>query len=273
MFAALDELRTLRIRTLATGGDAVGHPEPAIDDDAPGTWFVADALPGELVGARALQRARKHIVGTLVDVREPSADRVAPPCTLAGICGGCSWQHVAAGAQLRLKTDMVTAALRELAVTPVAMPVAREVEGLGYRRRARLHYRRVGDALELGFHRQRSHEIVDAPQCPVLVPQLRHAFARLRGAAAHLPASGEVFATTDGRRVILGLPGVRPGSELLRALEACLDRVLVGIELRGGRKAAIVGHARMELDGTSALAAVEVSPFVFVQAQAETARW
>lgn len=266
----MDDPQLLRVRTLATGGDAVAHPvTPASDGDGPATWFVADALPGELVRARPVRRARNHVVGELVEVVEPSADRVVPPCPLAGTCGGCGWQHVGAAVQLARKTEMVAAAMRGLGVSPVAMVDPKLGEGLGYRRRARLHYRREGDALALGFHRRRSHDVIDAPACPVLSPALRHAFARLRRAAAVLPAEGEVFATSDGRRVVLGLPGVRPSREGLAALEACLDRTLIGIEVRGGRKQAIVGDARIAIDGAGSLPALEISPFVFVQAQAE----
>lgn len=259
---ATHDTKDVRIRTLASGGDALGHAA----DGTPGTWFVPEALPGELVRVRAVKVAKKHVVGELLDVIEPSPLR-KPIAAHDDVCGGCDWQHVDVEAQGELKRSIVADALRELGVVPHlhALPG----DGLGYRRRARMHYRREDGVFELGFHRRRSHEIADAHRCPVLVPQLQHAFERLRAAGHLLPNEGEVLGLTDGRRAVLGLPGVRPDSELLAALDACLDDTLVGIELRGGRKAASVGKPRLGLDARDGLVPVEASPFVFTQAQTE----
>ncbi|MBC8068389.1 MAG: class I SAM-dependent RNA methyltransferase, partial [Deltaproteobacteria bacterium] len=196
----------LVIRTLATGGDAVGHPS---GDETPSTWFVADALPGERVLAESVRAARKHVIGRVLEVLEPSAQRVVPPCPLEGICGGCGWQHIEVRAQHELKRVIVRDALRGLGVEPVLGPNPGG-DGLNYRRRARLHYRKQDGELVLGFHRRRSGEVIDVPRCPVLVPALAHAVARLRRVADVLPAEGEVLGLAEGKQAILGLPGVRP---------------------------------------------------------------
>ncbi len=261
----------IRIRTLATGGDAVGHRvEP--DADAPPTWFIPEALPGELVRAHVARTAKKHIVGTLDEVLEPSVHRVAPPCPLAGTCGGCGWQHVAPAAQIDLKVAMVADALRQLGVVPVAGDAPGAGDGLGYRRRARLHYRNDAEGFVLGFMRKRSDEVIDTPACPVLTAPLRHGLARLRRIAALLPAHGEVHALSDGKHVALGLAGVRPTEALRDALEACLDRVLVGVELRGGRARIRIGNPTLEIDGGGGLPPMSATPFVFTQARSDVNR-
>lgn len=261
----------IRIRTLVTGGDPVGHPAQP-DDGAPATWFVAEALPGERVRAHAARTARKHVVGTLDEVLEPSEHRVPPPCPLAGTCGGCGWQHVAPGAQLGLKLAMVRDALRQLAIEPVLGDAPAVGDGLAYRRRARLHYRNDGDGFVLGFMRKRSDEVIDVPSCPVLTAPLRHALTRLRKVIPLLPPRGEVHALSDGKTVALGLAGVRPTEALREALEACLDRVLVGFEVRGGRARIRVGTTVLEIDGGGGLPPMSASPFVFTQARGDVNR-
>ena len=260
---AASDIKDVRIRTLASGGDALGHAA----DGSPGTWFVPEALPGELVRARAVRVAKKAVFAELVDVLEPSALRRTPTTGKDDTCGGCDWRHIDPAAQGELKRQIVQDALRELGVTARLHELPGT--GLGYRRRARMHYRKDGDAFALGFHRRKSHEIADAHRCPVLAPELQHGFDRLRSAAAHLPNEGEVLGLSDGKKVVLGLPGVRPEPELLAALHDCLDATLVGIELRGGRKSATVGKPRLLLDARDGLVPVEASPFVFAQAQAE----
>jgi 23S rRNA (uracil1939-C5)-methyltransferase len=259
---APSDTKDVRIRTLASGGDALGHAA----DGSPGTWFVPEALPGELVRVRSVRVAKKAVFAELLEVIEPSPLRrkgVSP----ADTCGGCDWQHIEAAAQGELKRQIVADALRELGVVPRLHELPGN--GLAYRRRARMHYRKDGEAFALGFHRRKSHDIADTHRCPVLVPELQHAFDRLRSASAHLPREGEVLGLSDGKKVVLGLPGVRPEPDVLAALHECLDATLVGIELRGGRKAATIGKPRLLLDGRDGLVPVEASPFVFAQAQVE----
>jgi 23S rRNA (uracil1939-C5)-methyltransferase len=270
--AADTPLVELEIRALATGGDAVGHPVEDDGGDSPKTWFVPEALPGERVRVRATKTARNLVHGELVEIVTPSPDRVAPPCPLAGVCGGCSWQHVAASAQRGHKLAIVRDALRKLAVEPVLGDAPAVGDGLAYRRRARFHYRRDGGELTLGFMRKRSNEVVDLHRCPVLVPVLEHALARLRLAIDVLSAEGEVHALTDGKVVVLGLPGVRHSAQTMATLEACLDRTLVGIEIRGGRSRHRAGPTHLEIDGGGGLPPMVASPFVFTQARSDVNR-
>ncbi|MGH8276730.1 MAG: 23S rRNA (uracil(1939)-C(5))-methyltransferase RlmD, partial [Steroidobacteraceae bacterium] len=67
------------------------------------TVFVAGALPGERIRLRRTRRHRQHDDGQLLEVLEPSAERVVPRCAHFGVCGGCALQHLSPAAQLRAK--------------------------------------------------------------------------------------------------------------------------------------------------------------------------
>lgn len=255
----------IRVHGVAHGGHGVGRAEGEGAD--PRVWLVDGALPGERVTATRLREAKQMIRGRALEILEASPARVTPPCPLAATCGGCSWQHVAADAQIELKRQIVDGQLRHLGVTvrrAVPSPAA-----LGYRRRARLHYTREGGALVIGFHEQRSHAIVDVPSCPVLDGALNHALSRLREIADLLPASGEVAGLSDGERAILGLPGVPPSEAIDLAIrERVLDDVLIGVALRGRRRRHSVGVTSMAIDAGEGQIPMAAGPFVFTQAQA-----
>lgn len=254
----------IKIRAFAHGGAGVGRPET----DGP-TWFVEGALPGEVVEADAEHTAQRFVRGRLRQVVDAADDRVAPPCPLADRCGGCDWQHVAVDRQAEHKRDIVADQLRAIVPDAAQVRLGGTPGGDGaYRRRARLHYQQTADGLQIGFFARRSRDVVDSPQCPVLVAPIREAVARLRQAADVLPESGELLAVADASHVVLGLPGVRPTPEVTAALEACLGEGLLGISLRGGRKASTVGRARLELDEHDGLAPTAASAFVFAQANA-----
>ena len=67
------------------------------------TVFIDGALPGERVRFRVIKRRRQWDEAGLVEVLKPSPDRVVPACAHFGVCGGCSLQHLSAGAQIAAK--------------------------------------------------------------------------------------------------------------------------------------------------------------------------
>ena len=78
-------------------------------DGAPAN--VAGGMPGETVRAEVVKVFPERVALKVVDVIEPSADRVEPPCPYYSDCSGCQWQHVAYQRQLDEKTRRVEAAL------------------------------------------------------------------------------------------------------------------------------------------------------------------
>ena len=268
----MDRTPTLiELRSLAHGGWAVGHPVLGASAGVPATWFVSGALPGERVEALPIRTRGGVAFGRTTRVVQASPDRRAPPCPLAGRCGGCDLQHAVPQAQGRLRRRIVEDALRTIGgvhgVEVGALPVPDAPE-VGYRRRVKMHYRRRGDAFALGFRRAGAHELVDVASCPVLTPALDRAVQRVRALAEHLPQQGNVLGLDVGGGVVLGLPGVRPTEALLAKIRAALDEVLVGVELRGGRRRASVGTVRFIVDRNERGVGVRAGPFSFLQANA-----
>lgn len=145
--------------------------------------FVDGALPGETVKLRITRRRPRYDSADLVEVVVPSPQRVAPPCAVFGVCGGCRLQHLAPAAQVAAKQRRLLDDLARLGgVTPerVLPPVTGPL--WGYRRRARLGVRRVpkkGGVL-VGFRERAKRYIADMDACPVLVPQVGEDLVPLR---------------------------------------------------------------------------------------------
>ena len=73
--------------------------------------FVLGGIPGERVTAEVVRVHRKYASATVVEVLEPSPDRVDPPCPYFEECTGCQWQHLDYDAQLAAKRERVVDAL------------------------------------------------------------------------------------------------------------------------------------------------------------------
>lgn len=150
------------------------------DGVAPGPVFVPFTLPGERVVAQGSGDRRE-----LVEVLEPSAQRVEPPCPHFFACGGCALQHWDHAAYLAWKVERLVGTLaRQHIETEVLEPYA---AGPGTRRRLALHARKGGrDAARLGYKARRSWDLVDVAVCPIADPRLEAAFPALKRLAAPL---------------------------------------------------------------------------------------
>jgi tRNA/tmRNA/rRNA uracil-C5-methylase (TrmA/RlmC/RlmD family) len=189
----------LTVGPVANGGWCVARHDGRV-------VFVRHALPGERVVVEITEESPRFLRGDAVEILEPSADRVTPPCPFSGPgrCGGCDWQHASLDAQRRLKADVVAEQLRRLAgidrkVLVEEVPGA--PDGLGWRTRVMFAADRDGG---IGLRRHRSHEIEHIDACPIAHPAVEEVGAERRtwrGAA-----SVEVVASSGGDRAVIVEP-------------------------------------------------------------------
>lgn len=189
----------LEVGPVAHGGHCVARHEGRV-------IFVRHALPGERVMVRLTDATRPSFWrGDAVEVLEPAADRVVPPCPVAGRCGGCDFQHVSHAGQRRLKTAVVREQLQHLAGITWRGSVE-AVEPLdGWRTRTRFAVERdwneESSAPVVGMHEHRSHVLVPLPEqgCMIASPKVPDV-AELTRIAARQP--------TDEIRIVVPARGV-----------------------------------------------------------------
>ena len=176
-FAYHEEIE-LTIDSLSNLGHGVGRTH--------GDWvvFVGFTLPGERVRARVYRNSPTYSEADLIEVLEPSPDRVAPFCPLFTECGGCQYQHLAYPAQLNWKRKQVEEVLERLAGLsfPVNEVIASPKED-HYRSKITPHFHRPRDGriTEIGFLRQgRRQQLIDVPQCPIASEAINERLPSLR---------------------------------------------------------------------------------------------
>ncbi len=135
------------------------------------TVFVAGALPGERIRYRRTRRHRQHDDGELLEVLEPSADRVEPRCAHFGVCGGCVLQHLAPAAQLTAKDRELRDTLARVGgVSPASWLAPLAGPSWAYRRRARLGVKfvRKKGCVVVGFRERAAPYVAQLARCEVL---------------------------------------------------------------------------------------------------------
>lgn len=162
--------------------DRFGHDGRGLASLNGKTLFIEGAIAGERVSARLVQDHSRFIEARVDAVLEPSPDRVVPPCTHYGSCGGCQLQHLAPAAQLAMKQQIVLEQVQRWGgLTPKRILPPLSAGDLGYRSRARLGVWYEADgSVTLGFRQQHSKKLTPIDTCPVLQPELNQLLEPLR---------------------------------------------------------------------------------------------
>ena len=76
--------------------------------------FVEGAVVGDKVRVKVYKKKKDYAEARVLEVVDPSPDRVAPHCRYVPFCGGCQWQYISYKAQLKYKTKFVEEALAHI---------------------------------------------------------------------------------------------------------------------------------------------------------------
>lgn len=183
-----EPLSDVTIESLGHDGRGVTH----LDGKA---VFIDGALPGEIVSFEYLASRKKFDEGRVTEVQQASPDRVEPKCPHFGLCGGCSLQHMEAGAQIRAKQQVLLDNLGHIGkVEPetVLPPLTGQI--WGYRTKGRLGAKDVikkGKVL-VGFREKRSSYVADLHRCEVLHPSVGEKFQELSALIEQLDARARI---------------------------------------------------------------------------------
>jgi SAM-dependent methyltransferases related to tRNA (uracil-5-)-methyltransferase len=158
----------ISIESLSNEGRGISHYDDKI-------IFTRGALPGErVIASRSLSRA-KYEEADVVDILEPSPDRIKPKCDVYGVCGGCSFQHLSSKNQIYAKQSWLKSAfMGQAKIEPKKWLEPLQAESWGYRRKARLGVRYVEkkEKVLVGFRERKSSFITVMSRCEVLHPSL-----------------------------------------------------------------------------------------------------
>ena len=129
--------------------------------------FVPYALPGETVRAHVIKVAKNYAVGKLIEVVEPSPDRVEPVCPHFYKCGACSLLNMDYGAQLKLKRQIVKDALERIGgFTGIVVDETVGMEDpFRYRNKGSFPFAETENGVRWGLYAARSHRLIPLDDC------------------------------------------------------------------------------------------------------------
>ena len=140
--------------------------------------FIRGAIPGEVVEVDIVEKKRDYSVASVVNVLEPSEDRVKPLCPVFGTCGGCQLQFISYKRQLAMKSEILIDSLSRLGGIEMQPGEVLFDRQWNYRHRAQLKVSRQG---EVGFFRESTRDVVGFDECPLLVQEINEVLPGIKG--------------------------------------------------------------------------------------------
>ena len=156
-----NDLVTLKITDMGNDGEGIGKVDGY-------TLFVKDAVIGDTVLAKVMKAKKNYGYARLMEVVEPSPDRVEPPCPYARQCGGCQLQAMSYEQQLRFKTNKVKNHLMRIGgMEEIPMEAIIGMEHpYRYRNKAQFPVGRSKEGkIITGFYAGRTHSIIENRNC------------------------------------------------------------------------------------------------------------
>lgn len=152
---------TVSVTDMGQDGEGIGKAEGY-------TLFIKDAVVGDKVRAKVIKAKKNYGYARLMEVLEPSPDRVEPRCSCARQCGGCQIQALSYQRQLQFKEEKVRNVLERIGgfeKIPL-QPIIGMENPYRYRNKAQFP---IGTDREgrpiAGFYAGRTHTIIPQEDC------------------------------------------------------------------------------------------------------------
>ncbi|MBM3731423.1 MAG: class I SAM-dependent RNA methyltransferase [Actinobacteria bacterium] len=173
--------------------------------------FVRHGITGEIAKIKITAVTSKIAHADVIEVITPASTRVIPPCSYAGKCGGCDFQHVQIDRQREFKRNIILEQfLRIGKIDLLQMGFDLKVEAIepldGLHWRTRMEFA-VSNGGRIGFYGARSNDVVEINDCliadsrmnvSILANRTWKSDARVEVAVS---STGEVSVVRSGRSI------------------------------------------------------------------------
>ncbi|MDX2493724.1 MAG: TRAM domain-containing protein, partial [Desulfuromusa sp.] len=165
----------LSVETMVNGGAGLARHQGWV-------VFIAHTAVGDVVGCRINKVKKNFLEAEIIEMIQPSPLRRQPECPVAGVCGGCQWQHLPYSEQLGWKETLFRESLiRQCRVDGDKIKqIVPAINEWNYRSRVQVKCYNSAAGFVTGFYRPKSHFVVPIDHCPISAPELNSLLTQLR---------------------------------------------------------------------------------------------
>jgi len=100
-------LEKLKVVNIGAEGKAIAKSDGLV-------VFVTNLVPGDVADIKIKSKHKNYLEGYPVKIHKFSPKRINPFCEYFGVCGGCKWQQLSYGEQLKYKQKQVAESLKRI---------------------------------------------------------------------------------------------------------------------------------------------------------------
>ena len=155
--------------------------------------FVPDACPDDTVKIKITKKNKKYAYAKIVEIIDPSSDRIEPFCKMQKVCGSCQIQYIDYQAQLRLKKAIVQDTMHSVCGKNIEVrdvipsPLTKE-----YRHKIQYPIGQTKNSKRIlaGYYKTGTHELVNIKHCPIQPKYCDTIIDYIRSQAQNLEITG-----------------------------------------------------------------------------------
>ena len=159
----IDNILTVKIEKLSNLGLGIAKVDGFV-------IFVSNACPNDVVKIKITKKNKNYANAEIVELIEPSSDRIEPFCKMQKVCGACQLQFISYNAQLKYKKQIVEDTMKSIygkeAEVRDVIPSPLEKE---YRHKIQYPIGQTKDSKRIlaGYYKTGTHELVNIKYCPI----------------------------------------------------------------------------------------------------------
>ena len=157
-----DEL-TVKIDSLSNLGYGIARDNGLV-------IFVENACPEDIVRIKITKRSKSFCNAKVIEVIEPSPNRVKPFCAVQKVCGACQLQFIDYNYQLALKRGIVEDAMRKIGGLDIKIHntiPSPQIKEYRHKIQYPVAQTKVSKRFLAGYYKIGTHEIVNIKHCPI----------------------------------------------------------------------------------------------------------
>lgn len=157
-----DEL-TVKIDSLSNLGYGIARDNGLV-------IFVENACPEDIVRIKITKRSKSFCNAKVIEVIEPSPNRVKPFCAVQKVCGACQLQFIDYNYQLALKRGIVEDAMRKIGGLDIKIHntiPSPQIKEYRHKIQYPVAQTKVSKRFLAGYYKSGTHEIVNIKHCPI----------------------------------------------------------------------------------------------------------
>ena len=137
------------------------------------TVFVPLSVAGDKLRVEIRKVQSRTAFARIVEIIEPSENRIEPKCEYFGKCGGCDFQQMSYETQIEAKVGIIKDSFKRIGKIDLEdddISIIPSPKEYGYRLRSQWHI----DSREkkIGYFKRQTHDVIETKTCPILVPAL-----------------------------------------------------------------------------------------------------